>query len=67
MQTSMPLPDGFVDRFLIKTIPLQHNALPKFLNVLDSCLVNAFLQEPPDFIIYGIEVWAVLAPTDLER
>jgi len=67
MQTSMPLSDGFVDRFLIKTIPLQHNVLPKFLNVLDSCLVNAFLQEPPDFIIYGIEVWAVLAATDLER
>ena len=58
MQTSMPLSDGFVDSFLIKTIPLQHNVLPKFLNILDSCLLNVFLQDPPDFIIYEIEVWS---------
>ena len=69
MQTSMPLSDGFVDSFLIKTIPLQQNALAKFLNVLDSCFVNAFLQDPPDFIIYGLRDWGLgcWVATDLQR
>jgi len=42
---------------VIKTIPLQHSALSKFLSILDSCLENLPARTPSFTIIYAIEIW----------
>jgi len=58
-QTVSPCIDCSVNNVLLQTNPDFNQALLEFIHILERCLIDLLLHDPPELVIDQIEVRAV--------
>jgi len=58
MQAFSPCVDSSVDNVLLQTNPDFNRLLLEFIHILERCLIDPLLHDPPELVIDRIEVRA---------